>query len=155
MSCRWRGGRRGDPGRTRRKFDFNTGAGARKKASTILAEAPAIRHDAGITSQFYGGDTRPLELPKTLLLPSFTVGELPALDALVAETGSACAGGKCEPFLASSSFAGAFGWLLFLVVGGAGAYALAARPDLLRELLRTVLEFVAAAAKYLSDLRVR
>ena len=97
-----------------------------------------------------------MELPKTLLLPSFTVGDLPALDALVAETGSACAGGKCEPFLAASwSFAGAFRWLLFLVVGGAGAYALAARPDLLRELLRTVLELVAAAAKYLSDLRVR
>ena len=90
-----------------------------------------------------------------MLLPSFTVGELPALDALVAETGSACAGGKCEPFLASSSFAGAFRWLLFLVVGGAGAYALAARPDLLRELLRAVLELVAAGARYLSDLRVR
>ena len=134
---------------------FETRAGARKKASTILEEAPAIRHDAGITSQFYGGDTTPLELPKTLLLPSFTVGELPALDALIAETGSACAGGKCEPFLASSwSFAGAIRWLLFLVVLGAGAYALAARPDLLRELLRTVLELVAAGAKYLSELRV-
>ena len=91
-----------------------------------------------------------------MLLPSFTVDTLPALDALVAETGSACAGGKCEPFLASSwSFAGAIRWLLFLVVLGAGAYALAARPDLLREILRTVLELVAAAARYLSDLRVR
>ena len=138
------------------KPTFETRAGARKKASTILAEAPAIRHDAGITSQFYGGDTTPLELPKTLLLPSFTVGELPALDALIAETGSACAGGKCEPFLASSwSFAGAIRWLFFLVVLGAGAYALAARPDLLREILRTVLELVAAGAKYLSELRVR
>ena len=29
------------------------------------------------------------------------------------------------------------------------------RPDLLRELLRTVLELVAAGAKYLSELRVR
>ena len=63
---------------------------------------------------------------------------------------------SCEPFLAASwSFAGAFRWLLFLVVVGAGGYALAARPDLLRELLRAVLEVVAAGAKYLSDLRVR
>ena len=45
-----------------------------------------------------------------------------ALDALIAESGSACAGGKCESFLASSwSFAWMFRWLLFLVVLGAGA----------------------------------
>jgi len=135
------------------KQTFETRSGAQTKAATLLKEAPAIRHDAGITSMFYGGDTTPLELPRVLLLPSFTVGTLPALDAFVVSTGSACASGKCEPFL-TSAWSFPFGWLLFLLLVGGAGYALAARPAALRELLRTLLQLIAAGAECLANLRV-
>jgi hypothetical protein len=40
VSRRWRGGRRGDSGRTRRKFDFHTDLYDRSEASRVEAEAP-------------------------------------------------------------------------------------------------------------------